>query len=493
MASVNSKPAHSIHASNAAFDHTVPLYINGEEITTDTVFDVTSPVTNHPIWKCSSASVELANRAVEAAQAAFPAWRKTKPAYRRDILLKASDIMKSRAEECAEYMEIETGADAAYSSGFIVPLGIEQLRDVAGRIVTVVGTIPVSGQDGKNALLFKEPYGVVLGISPWNAPYALGLRAISYAIAGGNTCVLKGSELSPRCFWAIGSILAEAGLPPGVVNVIYHRTQDAPAVTTALISNPAVKKVNFTGSTATGAIIAEQCGKLLKPVLMELGGKAPAIVLQDADLKKAAIGVVRGAFTHSGQICMSTERVCVHESIAEKFTAALQDAVAEIYPRSGHAPILVAAAGVKRNKALMQDAVAKGATVVAGDIDAKEDSDTRLRPIIISGVKKDMDVYYTESFGPTVSLLTFSTEEEALAIANDTEYGLASSVFTEDLAAGIRIARGIETGAVHINAMSVHDEPTLPHGGVKKSGWGRFNASFGIEEFLVSKTVTWMD
>ena len=304
--------------------------------------------------------------------------------------------------------------------------------------------------------------------------------------------MLKGSELSPRCFWAIGSVLTQAGFPPGVVNVIYHRPEDAPAVTSALINHPDVKKVNFTGSTATGSIIAQQCGKALKPVLMELGGKAPAIVLPDADLKKAALAVVQGAFVYSGQVCMSTERICVHESIRPQFEAALIEACEELYPSSGDVPVLIGTPSIKKNHALMSDALSKGARLVAGDPSAPDPTPTRMRPIIIADVTRDMEVYYTESFGPTVSLLTFSTEEEALQLANDTEYGLAAAVFTEDLGKGLRIAKRIETGAVHINAMSVHDEPNLPHGGAKKSGWGRFNGNAGIEEFLVSKTVTWL-
>ena len=353
-----------------------------------------------------------------------------------------------------------------------------------------------------------------------NAPYILGFRAISYALAGGNTCVLKGSELSPRCFWVIGSIFKEAGLPDGVLNVIFHHSKDAPEITSAIIEHPFVKKINFTGSTATGSIIAAQAGKALKPVLMELGGKAPAIVLQDADLEKAAHGCAVGAFLHSGQICMSTERILVHSSIADKFREALKTAFEKTYGSESRAPILISTPPVQKNKKLVQQALSKGATVLSGDVNAKEHSDTRMRPIVVDGVTKDMDLYQTESFGPTVSLIVVESEEEAVEIANDTEYGLSSAVYTQDLAAGLRVAKQIETGyvfspplsfliespyhkvrnleanidsAVHINNMTVHDEPSLPHGGAKKSGWGRFNASAGIEEFLRVKIVTWAD
>lgn len=326
--------------------------------------------------------------------------------------------------------------------------------------------------------------------------------------------------MCPRCFWAIGSILTAAGLPDGVVNVIFHRPQDAPEVTSAIIEHPFVKKINFTGSTATGSIIAAQAGKHLKPVLMELGGKAPAIVLKDANLEKAAEACAVGAFVHSGQICMSTERILVHSSIAEKFREALKAAMDKIYGKQSPAPILVNAPPVKKNKKLVEEALSKGAKILTGDLNAKEETDTRMRPIIVDNITKDMDIYQTESFGPTTSLIVTESEEEAIEIANDTEYGLSSAVFTEDLAAGLRIAKQIETGyesppplssfhhisglcgkgltlantsAVHINGNTVHDEANLPHGGAKKSGWGRFNGSAGIEEFLRVKCVTWAD
>ena len=437
---------HPSHVSKDASDHVVPLLINGEEVTTETTFDVTSPVTNKVIWKGSSVSKQNAIRAVEAAQAAFPAWSKTKPSFRRDIFIKASDILARRAEEAAEYMEIETGSAKSYSAGTNVPVAIEMLRDVGGRIVTSTGYIPISGRESRSAMIVKEPYGVIFGIAPWNAPYILGFRACIYALAAGNTCVLKGPEMGPRCYWLIGSVLKEAGLPDGCLNVIFHRPQDAAEVTTAIIEHPSVKKVNYTGSSAVGRIIGGIAGKNLKPVLMELGGKAPAIVLKDADLERAARCCATGAFVHSGQICMSTERILVHSSIASDFSEALKKAVDEFYGENAPVPILINAPPVQKNRKLVEQAVSKGAKVLTGDLAAQEHSDTRMRPIVVEGVTKDMDMYHTESFGPTVSLIVVESEEEAIKIANDTEYGLSSSVFTENLQAGLRVAKQIETG-----------------------------------------------
>jgi acyl-CoA reductase-like NAD-dependent aldehyde dehydrogenase len=215
-------------------------------------------------------------------------------------------------------------------------------------------------------------------------------------------------------------------------------------------------------------------------------------VLDDADLALAAQGCALGAFMHSGQICMSTDRILVQKSISGKFVEQLKGAIEAIFPSNGEALVMVSPAGVKKNKALLKDAASKGAEVIFGDINAEEAAPERMRPVVVKGVKKGMDMYYTEAFGPTVSLIEVEDEKEAIRIANDTEYGLASAVFTNDLARGLRIARKIETGAVHINAMSVHDEPSLPHGGVKASGYGRFGTS-GIEEWVKTKTITFQN
>ncbi|KAF1846165.1 aldehyde dehydrogenase [Cucurbitaria berberidis CBS 394.84] len=480
--------------------YTVPLLINGKEVTTTTTFQVVSPVSHKQLWQASSASLEDVKAAVSAAQSAFPAWSKMKPAAKRAIFTKAADIIDARTAELTEIMNSETGSVSAFSEGFIVPKTADMLRDVAGRLGTVMGHVPTCEEEGQSALIVKEPYGVVLGIAPWNAPYLLGMRAILYPLAAGNTCILKGSELSPRIWWAIGNILTQAGLPAGALNVLFHRPEDAAPITAALIEHPAIKKINFTGSTSVGRIIASLAGKNLKPVLLELGGKASAIVLDDAELKNAAVQCALGAFLHSGQICMSSERILVHKDIKPKFIEAFKDAVEGIFGGENPAPVLVTPAGIDKNRHLITEAVKAGAQVVHGDPnkdelhpETKEVSNTRMRPVIVDGVRKGMDLFYTESFGPSVSVIEISSDEEAIQIANDTDYGLSAAVFTENLGRGLRIAKQIESGAVHINSMSVHDEVALPHGGAKASGFGRFNGSWGIEEFLWLKTITYKD
>lgn len=310
-----------------------------------------------------------------------------------------------------------------------------------------------------------------------------------FPLAAGNTVVFKGSELSPKTMWGISSVFAEAGLPEGVLNFIVHEPANAAAITKSLIANEHIKKINFTGSTVVGRIIGQLAGEQLKPVLLELGGKAPAIVWEDANLDLAADQCALGSFLNSGQICMSTERIIVHKNVAADFEKKFTASVSKFFPASGDAPVLIHQPAVEKVKKLLQDAKGKGATLLNGDLEATESTPTRLRPIIVKGVTTDMDLYKTESFGPSVALYEVDSEEEALRIANDTEYGLTSAVFTEDLRRGLRLAKGIETGACHINSMSVHDESSLPHGGAKASGYGRFN-SIGLDEWLRTKTIT---
>jgi len=469
--------------------HTVPFLINGSDHTSERAVDVVSPASGEVVHRYHSADVEDANAAVEAAAEAFKSWRKTRPSERRDLFLKAAEIMEKRRDELRKYSMSETGSDATWAD-FDISTGISHLKEVAGRIGTLEGAIPTVSDPNTTALVLREPYGVVVAIAPWNAPYILGTRSVVFPMAAGNTVVFKASEVSPRTLWAIADVFREAGLPDGVLNVIFHERANAAAVTAALIEHPEVKKINFTGSTPVGRIIGKLAGENLKPVILELGGKAPAIVWEDADLDLAALQCTLGAFMNSGQVCMSTERILVHKNVKDEFEKKLSATIEQVFSSKGDAPILIASAPVAKNKALIKDAISKGASLVHGNPDVEESSKTRMRPIVVRDVTTEMDIYKSESFGPTVSLMAIETEEEAIKIANDTEYGLSSAVFTSDLQRGLRIAREIETGAVHINNMSIHDESGLPHGGAKASGYGRFGASAGLDEWTRTKNIT---
>ncbi|EAS33572.3 vanillin dehydrogenase [Coccidioides immitis RS] len=473
-------------------NNTVPLIVDNKDVVTSTAFDVNSPGTGKAIYQCSSATVDDATRAVDSAHTAFKSWSKTKPAVRQDIMLKAAEIYLRRKDELIGYCAEETGASGPFPE-ITFGIGYQMFKDVAGRAANIEGVVPQLLEDGQSAIVYRVPYGVILSIVPWNAPFPLGLRAILLPLMAGNTVVLKASELSPKTFWGIADVLREAGLPAGCLNVVYHRPADAAEITTALIAHPAVRKVNFTGSTVVGSIIASTAGKYIKPVLLELGGKASSIVLDDADLDKAATQCILGAFLNSGQVCMSTERIIVQQAVAVKFRSALVETMKNMYHDDAPSPILINATPVAKNKKLISDAVSQGAGIVHGDLHREESSATRMKPVIIENVTPDMDIHATESFGPTVSLFVVETEEEAIALANDTEYGLTSAVFTTNLGRGLRVAKQIESGAVHINSLTIHDEPALPHGGMKKSGFGRFGGISGLNEFLTTKSVTWMD
>ncbi|OQD88777.1 hypothetical protein PENANT_c003G10787 [Penicillium antarcticum] len=446
---------------------TIPLLINNTSEPPTKTFEVISPYTNEPCWTAAAATPDDAIRAVEAANTAFPTWSQTKPTVRRDILLKTADILESRLEICAEYMRTEMGADVGASQMFIVPLAIRMLREVASRITSICGCVPVVETEGQSAIVYKEAMGVILGIVPWNAPYVFGIRSAACALAAGNTTILKSSELTPRCYWAIGQAFVDAGLPAGCLNVIHCAPQDAPAVVNSMIEHEAVRKINFTGSTAVGRKVARACGQNLKPCLMELGGKNSSIVCADANLEVAVQGVLAGAFLNSGQICMATDRILVHTSILQAFTESLQKSLAAGAAASSQPPTLVNTASKSRVEALIASAVAAGAHFISGSdtpIPTTSDSGVRMAPAVLGGVKEDMALWQEESFASVAACMPFDSEDEAIRLANGSGYGLSASVFTEDLRRGLAMAKRIQSGAVHINSMTIHDEPALPHG-----------------------------
>src|SRR5580704_9445993 len=370
-------------------------------------------------------------------------------------------------------------------------LAANMLREAAAMTTQITGSVLPSGVPGNVAMAVRRPCGVVLGIAPWNAPVILGTRALAMPLACGNTVVLKASELCPGTHRLIGQVLLDAGIPKGVVNVVTNAPADAAAVVEALIAHPAVKRVNFTGSTRVGRIIAELAGRHLKPVLLELGGKAPLIVLDDADLDGAVNAAAFGAFMNQGQICMSTERIIVDEKVADAFA---QKFVAKVKalpcgdPRKGEVVLgaVVGTPTVDRVQALVKDAVSKGAKVLlSGNAQG-----TIMPAVIVDHVTPEMQMFREESFGPSVSITRFKTVEEAITLANDTEYGLSAAVFGRDIARAVEIAKRIDSGMCHVNGPTVHDEAQMPFGGVKASGYGRFGGKAAVNEFTELRWIT---
>ncbi|KAF2865174.1 NAD-dependent aldehyde dehydrogenase [Massariosphaeria phaeospora] len=480
-------------ANTASEDFVVPLFINGKDITHPGTFDVASPSSNKICWTAISATPDDGIAAVDAAQNAFSAWSQSKPSTRTAVLLKAADILEANSEEYASYMMTEMGADRGTAQFFVLPLAISMCRDIAGRITSICGSVPVVAQEGQSAMVWKEPYGVCLGIIAWNAPYVFAIRSAATAIATGNTTVIKSSEMTPHCVYVLSKVFKEAGLPDGVLNILSCRREDAPSVVNAMIEHPFVRKVNFTGSVAVGRKIARVCGENLKPCLMELGGKNSAIVLEDADLQKTARQCIAGAFLNAGQICMGTDRIVAHSSIADELLEILKQKIAQAAKESEALPNVVSTASKARLVNLVSEAISKGAQLIAGSDSSTSTSGASFIPTVLANVNQETKLSQDETFGPLVAVSTFDTDDEAIQFANNTPYGLHAAVFTKDLRKGLAFAKRLQVGAVHINSMTVHDEPAMPMGGVKSSGWGRFNAAEGMDEFLVRKAVTWDD
>ncbi|KAH0444492.1 salicylaldehyde dehydrogenase [Paraburkholderia fungorum] len=453
-------------------------------------FERRNPLDGEVATRAPAATVADAVAAADAAAAAFPAWSALGPGERRALLMKAAHALEARSEAFASVMAAETGASAMWA-GFNVHLAAGGLMEAAALTTQIGGELIPSDVPGSLAMGVRQPAGVVLGIAPWNAPVILAVRAIALPLACGNTVVLKGSEICPGTHGLIIEVLQEAGLPKGVVNFVTNAPADAGAVVEALIAHPKVRRVNFTGSTHVGKIIAATCARYLKPSVLELGGKAPLIVLDDADLDAAVNAAAFGAFANSGQICMSTERIIVDERIADQFVAKLAQKARGLPlgdPRKGPVVLgsVVDMATVERCNALIDDALAKGATLVCG---GKVDS-TLMPATLLDHVTPAMRIYGEESFGPVKGIVRVNGEDEAVACANDNEYGLSSAVFSRDVARAMNVARRIESGICHVNGPTVHDEAQMPFGGVKGSGFGRFGGQAGVAEFTDLRWMT---
>jgi acyl-CoA reductase-like NAD-dependent aldehyde dehydrogenase len=471
----------------------VQLLIGGQSrpASSGATFERRNPLSEAVVTRAAAATPADATAAIEAAAAAFPEWSRQGPGARRSLLLKAAAILEAKTPEFIEAVAAETGASALWG-GFNAHLAASMLQEAAALTTHISGEVIPSDVHGSLAMAVRQPVGVVLGMAPWNAPVILGVRAIATPLACGNTVVLKGSELCPRTQQLIVESLQEAGMPAGVVNFVTNAPADAGAVVEALIAHPAVRRVNFTGSTRVGRIIAQTCARYLKPVVLELGGKAPLLVLDDADLDAAVDAAAFGAFMNSGQICMSTERIVVDAKVADAFVEKLVAKVKTLPlgdPR-GPAPVVLGSvidmATVARCNALIDDALAKGAELLCGG----KAQDTLFPATLLDRVTPAMKIYGEESFGPVKGIVRVEGTEAAIACANDNEYGLSAAVFGRDAARALEVARRIDSGICHVNGPTVHDEAQMPFGGVKASGIGRFGGRAGVHEFTELRWLT---
>ena len=453
-------------------------------------FERRNPLDQSVATRAPAATAEDARAAVDAAAKAFPAWAAMIPGERRALLMKAAHALEAKGDAFAAAMAAETGASGIWA-GFNVHLAAGMLLEAASITTQISGEVIPSNVPGNLALAVRQPAGVVLGIAPWNAPIILAVRAIATPLACGNTVVLKGSEISPATHGLIIEALQKADFPAGVVNFVTNAPADAGAVVEAMVAHPAVRRVNFTGSTRVGKIIAQTCAKYLKQAVLELGGKAPFLVLDDADIDAAVAAAAFGAFANSGQICMSTERIVVDAAVADEFVAKLAAKAQSLPlgdPRQGPVVLgsVVDMTTVTHCNALIDDALAKGATLVCGG----KATNTLMPATLLDHVTSEMAIYREESFAPVKAIVRVNGVEEAITVANDNEFGLASAVFGRDTGRAWQVASRIESGICHINGPTVHDEAQMPFGGMKGSGYGHFGGKAGIDAFTELRWIT---
>lgn len=470
----------------------VRLLIGGEQVaaTNGATFDRRNPVDGALVTVAAAAQAVDGKRAVDAADAAFGRWSETGPGERRALLLRAADALAKAGDAFVGAMQAEIGATESWAR-FNVHLASRMLQEAAAVTTRIEGRVIPSDKPGCLAMAWRQPAGVVLGIAPWNAPVILGVRAIATALACGNTVILKASEICPAVHALIGRVFLEAGFPPGVVNVLTNAPADAALLVETLVADERVRRVNFTGSSKVGRIIGALCGHHLKPALLELGGKAPMLVMKGADLEDAVRAATFGAFMNQGQICMSTERLIVDAAVADDFVARFAARVAVLRagdPMSGAAPLgaLVDVSSARHVTELIDDARSKGATIVVGGTS----DGAIMQPTVVDHVTPAMRLYREESFGPVVAVIRVDGDDEAVRVANDSEYGLSASVFCRDMSRAIRAAKRIASGICHINGATVHDEAQMPFGGVKASGHGRFGGEAGIDHFTELRWIT---
>ena len=463
-------------------------YIDGEWVGagSNETIDVTNPATGDLLGTIPKMGAEETRRAIEAANAAYPAWRAKTAKERAAILRKWQDLMVANQEDLARIMTAEQGKPLAESMGEILYAAsfIEWFAEEGKRIYG--DTIPQHAP-GKRIIVTKEPVGVVAAITPWNFPSAMITRKAGPALAAGCTMVVKPATSTPYSALALAELGERAGIPKGVFSVVTGKSGE---IGDEMTSNPIVRKITFTGSTEVGKILMKQAAGTVKKVSMELGGNAPFIVFDDADLDKAVDGAMASKFRNTGQTCVCANRILVQDSVYDAFAEKLEAAVAKMEVGDGlkgvtHQGPLIDAAAVEKVEEHIDDAVSKGARIVTG---GKRHGlgGTFFEPTILADVTTDMKVTREETFGPVAPLYRFDTEDEALRMANDTEYGLASYFYSRDIGRIWRVMEGLEYGIVGVNEGIISTE-VAPFGGMKESGIGREGSKYGIDDFVEVK------
>lgn len=449
------------------------------------------PYTGGTFANVPASGREDAKRAVAAAANAFPAWWKTPPGEKQRLFLKAADILERRQMEIVGLLASETGCTFGFGM-FQTMFTPNLLRQAASLPYQPTGEILPADLPGAFYMGVRQPVGVVAGLAPWNAPLILSLRAIAAPMALGNTVVLKPSEESPITGGILyAQIFEEAGFPAGVINVVTHAAGQAEPVVDEFMENPKVRRISFTGSTRTGRILAEKAARQLKRMVLELGGQNPLIVLADADLDYAVNATTFGTFLHQGQICMSVRRIIVERPVAKEFTDKLVAKTKSLKVGSPTEPDtvigpLINKQALEQVKARVDEAVKHGAKVLTGG----QPQGSCYQPTLLTDVPGDVMMSKEETFGPVATITVVDSADQAVELANQTSYGLSAGIMTRDADRGMALAERIQSGIVHINDQPVNDEPQVPFGGVKDSGYGRFGGSEAIHEFTEMRWVT---
>jgi len=467
------------------------LFIDGTwvDATDGGTFDVIDPATGATLCSVADATPADGRAALDAAVAAQPAFSATSPRERADMLTRAFELLHERIDDLALLMTLEMGKPLAEARGEIA-YAAEFFRHFAGEAVRIEGGYQTAPAGGARFMITRQPVGPCLLITPWNFPMAMGTRKLGPAIAAGCTSVVKPAHQTPLSMLALMDILADAGVPAGVVNCV--TAMDAGGVMEPLIRSGLARKLSFTGSTRTGRLLLEQCAEKILRTSLELGGNAPLIVFEDADLDEAVAGAIAAKMRNMGEACTAANRVYVHSSVIDEFGRRLAERMAAMSVGRGteegvQVGPLIDEAALQKVESLVADAVGRGATVLTGG-SASPGGGYFYPPTVLTGVPRDAAMADQEIFGPVAPLTPFDSEAEVIAAANDTEYGLVSYVFTNDLRRALRVAEALETGMVGLN-QGVVSNPAAPFGGVKQSGLGREGGTVGIDEFLETKYV----